>query len=48
LAVAASRPEIEPGFGAESGMVKTRGSGVGVESGRGLEGVIAELRGKMI
>lgn len=42
----ASRPEIEPGFGAESGIVKTRGSGMGAESGRGLPGVMVEWRGK--
>ncbi len=45
-AAAASRPLMVPGLGALSGMVKTRGSGVGGEPGAGFEGVYIEFLGK--
>lgn len=45
-AAAAMEPEMEPGLGGVEGMVKTKGSGVGGESGEGLRGGIREERGK--
>ncbi len=42
-AVAASWPPIDPGFGAESGMVKTIGSGIGGAPATGRAGVMLEF-----
>lgn len=46
VAVLASEPLIMPALGAVSGMVKTRGSGVGKAPDVGFKGGYVEFRGK--
>ncbi len=46
VAVEDSRPEMAPALGAESGIVKTSGSGTDGAPGVGLFGVMIEEEGK--